>query len=194
MNYVTLVYMTLPEWCAHLVCVYNLIPTLTSYILYLLFFYSTGTVRWPVSHLVENLQSSCQYQTVTPYCFPAMSRSEFRPPWESRLPKTQFNLFRKYGNGSNLLLQDRTTRFIRLDGQRQTYAGFLGAHIEVFQQLGKCPVPSAGFCVVSSQEYDKCQRMRVSRLNKNCSESRGCFLLKRETVSTVRGTLAICTL
>ncbi|XP_022703408.1 melanotransferrin-like isoform X2 [Varroa jacobsoni] len=114
--------------------------------------------------------------------YQSINSSEFRPPWESRLPKTQFNLFRKYGNGSNLLLQDRTTRFIRLDGQRQTYAGFLGAHIEVFQQLGKCPVPSAGFCVVSSQEYDKCQRMRSAFKAQNLKPDIHCVLAPTQLV------------
>lgn len=68
----------------------------------------------------------------------------------------------RYGNATNLLLQDLTTELVPLNGYEQTFTGYLGRHVESFTKLRKCPVPPAVLCVVSEKEVEKCHRMKTA--------------------------------
>ncbi|KAM7284230.1 ovotransferrin [Ixodes scapularis] len=88
-----------------------------------------------------------------------------RPLFVNATELSRFYLFAngpRYGNATNLLLQDLTTEFVPLHGNQQTFTGYLGKDVELFHKLRKCPVHPAKLCVVSDKEMEKCHRMKTA--------------------------------
>lgn len=88
-----------------------------------------------------------------------------RPLFVNVTELSKFYLFAsgsRYGNATNLLLQDLTTELVPLGGYEQTFAGYLGRYVEHFTKLRRCPVPPAVLCVVAEKEMEKCHRMKTA--------------------------------
>lgn len=95
-----------------------------------------------------------------------LTATEGPPPRAERKNATsRFFLFDRgtdYKNQTNLLLQDLTTELVPLRGNDQTFRGYLGDKVKLFDKLRKCPVPPAVLCVVSEKEMEKCHRMKTA--------------------------------
>lgn len=82
-------------------------------------------------------------------------------------PDYAFNLFSHKLSGRrttfhNLLFSDDTNSLATLSENQQTFSGYLGRGVEVYDKLRTCSVPTAKLCVVSEKEFEKCGRMRTA--------------------------------
>ncbi|XP_076364560.1 LOW QUALITY PROTEIN: transferrin 2-like [Tachypleus tridentatus] len=76
-----------------------------------------------------------------------------------------FHLFGRskiYDYVGNLMFQDETSDLAPVEGNRQTFTGYLADHEKYIASLRKCPVPAAKLCVVSDKEMEKCHKMKTA--------------------------------
>nr|XP_027202008.1 melanotransferrin-like [Dermatophagoides pteronyssinus] len=85
----------------------------------------------------------------------------------SRQTPSSFNLFDSFKyNGMDFIFSDETISLAPVDRYRQTFRGYFSlfnpfVDIEnLFGKLRKCNVPNAKLCVVSEEEWKKCNNMK----------------------------------